>query len=359
MKQMYFLISPNCNLKCKYCFQLNNTPELPGSAEYHAQRGVKADEKTIDGLAQYCLANDIEHVEIFGGEPLYYRELFKYAVANLCDRVPGMSIGVITNGTLITEEIMRLFETRPVSILLSLDGGRDRHNQMRGSFDRISPWFDRLVAQGRVSVAMQAGVVVDLYKNIRSIWDLGLKRVYINVIENHGWYTQADVTRFETEYELAIEGMLREEGELNCVRQLFETLKDSSYRQGCGITREGLACDWHGLLYPCHRAMEIGTTFAIGNIYDGIDAEMNEKLRRAIHETAFDSPSARAYPLVSFCPVAIYQKHGDFGGEWSQEYCEMISLKTKLVAKYYQQLARHIARAETRAVAGNSVATIA
>ncbi len=116
MNRMYFLISPNCNLKCTYCFQLDNAPESAGSAHYHAQPRVQADRKTVDSLVEYCLANDVGEVEIVGGEPLYYRDLFEYTVNTLCDRVPGMSIGVITNGTLITEGIMRLFETRPVSI---------------------------------------------------------------------------------------------------------------------------------------------------------------------------------------------------------------------------------------------------
>lgn len=342
MDSMYFLISPNCNLKCKYCFQLGNAPETSDSADYHDQRGVKADHSVIEALAQYCLANGITHVEIFGGEPLYYRDLFKLTVNTLCERVPGMSIGVITNGTLITEDIMQMFETMPISILLSLDGEKDRHNEMRGGFDRISRWFDRLVARGRVSVAIQAGVVPGLAKNIKAIWDRGFKQVYVNVIEGDGWYKEKDVAQFEEEYAEAIEGMLRGEGELNCALQFFETLKRPTFQQGCGVTRQGLACDWHGLLYPCHRAMEIGTQFAIGDIYEGVDDSLSKKVRTRIHEEAFSSDSAKQYPLVSYCPVAIFQKHQNFHGEWSEGFCEIISLKAKLVAKYYFELARYV-----------------
>ena len=339
-KQMYFLISPNCNLKCKYCFQLDNTPEIAGTTDYHAQKGVRADRRTVDALAQYCLANGVTHVEIFGGEPLYYRELFQYTVTTLCERVPGMTIGVITNGTLINEDIMRLFETRPVSLLLSLDGGKERHDEMRGGFERISRWFDRLIALGRVSVAIQAGVIDGLCANVRAIWALGFPDVYINVIENYGWYAPDDIAAFEREYEQAIEAMLRGEGRLNCAGQLYESLKGTTYHQGCGITREGLAADWHGLLYPCHRAMEVGTQFAVGNIYDGVDPALNRKIRAMIHEQAFGSESARAFPLVSYCPVAIYQKHRDFRAEWSKEFSALISLKAKLVAKHYVEIAR-------------------
>lgn len=160
-------------MKCKYCFQLGNEPEKVSSAGYHSQPQVRADKKIVDNLVRYCLANNVTHVEIFGGEPLYYRDTFEYSVTSLCESVPGMTIGVITNGTLITETILRIFETLPVSILLSLDGGRERHNELRGGFNRISRWFERLVAQGHVSVAIQAGVIQGLYENIRYIWGVG------------------------------------------------------------------------------------------------------------------------------------------------------------------------------------------
>jgi len=124
--------------------------------------------------------------------------------------------------------------------------------------------------------------------------------------------------------------------------QLYESLKESKPDQGCGITREGLACDWHGLLYPCHRAMEIGTEFAIGNIFENVDVNLSSKIRTMIHNEAFHSDSAKEYPLASYCPVAIYQKHHNFHGDWSREWAEMISLKAKLVAKHYLELAAQL-----------------
>jgi radical SAM protein with 4Fe4S-binding SPASM domain len=141
------------------------------------------------------------------------------------------------------------------------------------------------------------------------------------------------------------------EGDLNCALQFYEGLKDSSLHQGCGITREGLACDWHGLLYPCHRAMEIGTEFAIGSIFDGVDAALSSKIRTMIHEQTFSSRSAKEFPLASYCPVAVYQKDHNFHGDWSREWSEMISLKAKLVAKHYPELVARL-EAPTPSVVG-------
>jgi sulfatase maturation enzyme AslB (radical SAM superfamily) len=260
-----------------------------------------------------------------------------------------MTVGVITNGTLITERIMRLFETLPVSILLSLDGTPNRHNAMRGGFDRIEKWFPRLIDLGRVSVAMQAGVVNDLYENISFIWSTGLTRVYINIIETYGWYSANDVAEFEQQYDNILTAMLRGKGEVSCALQLYETLRQPTHHQGCGITAKGLACDWHGLLYPCHRAMEIGTQLSIGDIYKGIDDGLSTKIRRMIHESSYQSLSAKQFPLVSFCPIAIYQKHHDFAESWNQYYCEMINAKAKLVSKHYHEISAYQTRKQNMA----------
>src|ERR1700740_3199931 len=143
MNNIYLLLSPNCNLSCKYCFQKSNPAEI-ADARYHAQPGVRADVETITRFADFCAENEVRHVEFFGGEPLLHRDLFVFAVETICRRVPQTRIGIVTNGTLIDERVMRLFEQNLVSVLLSLDGDRKRHDSMRGGFERISPWFTRL-----------------------------------------------------------------------------------------------------------------------------------------------------------------------------------------------------------------------
>lgn len=329
-------------MKCKYCFQRDTPPEIAYSLDYHHQPRLKAGVDVIKQFAEYCAKTGIQRVEIFGGEPLFYRDTFEFAVTSLFERIPNVTIGVITNGTLIDENIMRTFESRPIWILLSLDGGKERHNEMRGGFEKIETWIPRIAHQGRTTVAMQAAIVDGLYNNICAIWSLGLRRVYINIIENYGWYSTDDILRFENEYEQIILGMLRGEGEVTCALQLHEMLEQPKHCQGCGITGEGLACDWHGLLYPCHRAVEFGSEFAIGNIFEGIDPEKSRAVRQAISKQVMQSESAKRFPLTSFCPITIHQKHTTFSGEWSEGFCRMLDMKSKIVSKYHYELEEYL-----------------
>ena len=90
--------------------------------------------------------------------------------------------------------------------------------------------------------------------------------------------------------------------------------------------------------------MEIGSQFAIGDIFNGLDAERNRSTRMEIDEKAFHSASSAEFPLVSFCPVAIYQKHGKFDGEWNRQFCEMIDIKAKTVSKYHYEIEEFVTR---------------
>lgn len=285
-------------------------------------------------------------MEFFGGEPLAYWGIVERVADNLLERIPTATFGVVTNGTLLNGPIIDYFEVHPFSVLLSLDGRKERHDAMRGGFDLMSKWFPRLAALGRVTVAMQAAIIPNLYDNLHYIWSLGFRKVFINMVENYDWYQPIDISRFEHEYERAIQGMLSGEGELLCALKTLQDLEGTIYSKGCGITRAGLACDWQGLLYPCHRAVELGRKFSIGSVYTGLDASLASNMRYSIGQEVFQSTSSHAFPMVSFCPVAVHQEHGHFNGNWNSTYCQMIEVKAKLVSKYYYELTAHTEKPE-------------
>jgi len=324
-------------MSCRYCFQRNG---VRSAKKVHAS-GAVANKQTIDRFAAFCKKNGIERVEFFGGEPLLYKDTFLYAARTLLDTVPGLKLGIVTNGTLIDEEIMRFFEQENVSVLLSLDGKRSRHNLMRGGFDRISHWFDRLVAKGQTTVAMQVSVTKGLFQHVRFIWKLGFPSVYLNVIQNYGWYQSVDIDRFESEYDAALQAMLAGEGKLVCAIAMHRTLEASQYEVKCGITQTGLACDWQGLLYPCHRTPELGTSFTFGDVRNGVSKRKERLCRARINRQCFKSASASEYPLVSFCPITVYQRNGNFSGSWSPMFCELINRKAKVVAKYHYEINKY------------------
>ncbi len=77
-------------------------------------------------------------INITGGEPLMRKDLFD--IMSEADSM-GFDWGLVTNGTLITDDIIRkMRETHMKTITVSIDGLRETHESLRklpGSFDRI------------------------------------------------------------------------------------------------------------------------------------------------------------------------------------------------------------------------------
>jgi uncharacterized protein len=342
---VYLILTPDCNLRCRYCFL------SPGNLNWRGRSALggetkggrrRINERVIDAFVRYCVRAGVQRVSMFGGEPLLCGDMFERVVRTFRRESPGTQLGLVTNGTLLNEKILRLLETERVSMLLSLDGPKKQHDAIRGGFNRIAGWFPRLVKQGHVTVALQAGTIPGLYERVRYVWDLGFRGgVAINIIQNYGWYTPEDILLFEPEYERCLKGMLRGEGHLLCAERVHRSLEDSRSIQQCGITTNGLACDWRGTLYPCHRAPQLGPEFAIGDVHNGLNGQGSTRLRARIRKETLASKSAREHPLVTYCPVAIYQQHGRFDGGWADAYCAMVELKAKLASKYHYELAEY------------------
>ena len=140
------LTTLQCNFACDYCFQGDHGDYNKFAEKMSLETaGRVADwvERELDRLHPEQLV-----VTFFGGEPLLnlpvmYLLAERLWLAGTARGVP-MSCSIITNGLLLTEEVvdrMLLFGLRGVKI--TLDGDRDAHNRLRplrggqGTFDRI------------------------------------------------------------------------------------------------------------------------------------------------------------------------------------------------------------------------------
>ncbi len=140
------LTTLQCNFACGYCYQ-GDHGDWNGSAEKMSLDTAAhlADwiETRLDAVRPKKFA-----LMFFGGEPLLnlpvMYDLAERANAATRPRGVPMTISIVTNGLLLTREIVeRLLPYGLSSIKVTLDGDRDAHNRMRplrggqGTFDRI------------------------------------------------------------------------------------------------------------------------------------------------------------------------------------------------------------------------------
>jgi uncharacterized protein len=103
----------NCNMHCKYCSQAN-TDKRKGTSVQQAVEFAKCFCEVIKG--------DPKRIELWGGEPLVYWKHIKAIMPILKARFPKTLFGIITNGTLVTREIIDFIDRNNMSCVLSYDG---------------------------------------------------------------------------------------------------------------------------------------------------------------------------------------------------------------------------------------------
>ena len=181
------LTTLQCNFACDYCFQGDH-----GDYNKHADKMSLEEsarlatwiEKRLDELKPKRLT-----ITFFGGEPLLNIPVMddqaERAFAACQKRGVTLALGIITNGLLLTEELVdRLLPYGLGYVKVTLDGDRDTHNKMRplrggqGTFDRIIENVRKVAGKVRIAVGgnFDADSVGELSGAARFSEGAGLRR---------------------------------------------------------------------------------------------------------------------------------------------------------------------------------------
>lgn len=151
-----FLVSENCNMACKYCFERVQLGTGHKNKNMDKETAYKALEYLFEN-AQYQRefmgkGNQSVYITVFGGEPMINSSL----VVDMIDKGEKLSrnyeinfvASIVTNGTLITDKdvegFKRLYKNGAnFSFQISLDGTKETNDEERvfingkGTFDKI------------------------------------------------------------------------------------------------------------------------------------------------------------------------------------------------------------------------------
>lgn len=109
-------LTNNCNLACSYCY----IHKSPGNMS------IETAQQTIDRLIQSCRIHNIKkiNIKLAGGEPLLRFDLIQYLVdyAQKVSNEIKITFTLLTNGTLITEQIANYLKCHSIGVGVSLDG---------------------------------------------------------------------------------------------------------------------------------------------------------------------------------------------------------------------------------------------
>ena len=144
--QIDILANYTCNFKCIYCYSAAGRSKK--QIEFEKIKAV------IDYL--FCSGKEQKNPYIInfsgGGEPLLSFELIKQTV-NYIEQVNKdkkyiYNIGLVTNGSLITPEIIDFFQEHRVDMAVSFEILERLQNKERGSYDKVSSNIDMMLERG-------------------------------------------------------------------------------------------------------------------------------------------------------------------------------------------------------------------
>lgn len=138
--RLVIIITNACNLSCSYCFY-----------HYQLSRAVKYCD--IDSIYEIFIElckkfkDGIENIQFFGGEPLIRFDIIKEIVRKIniyCveNNIKKPDYGIVTNGTMITDNIIDFCYKNHIYMTISIDG-KEKNNTLRRSKSG-SPIFSKL-----------------------------------------------------------------------------------------------------------------------------------------------------------------------------------------------------------------------
>ena len=282
-------ITEQCNLRCSYCY----------FRESHAGRCAVMSEEVMEASIRLALKRAIElgdaffNVTFFGGEPLlrmdfikktvkYTRVLVKQNEKKL-DKSFRLHFSIDTNGTLLTDDIIRYLKREKIRVTISLDGPEKKHDISRlsldgkGSFRKIKPFIPALVEMGaEVACVITQRHIKGLADSIKWFFKQGFKNV--NVAQDfNGKWTGEDFDALIVEYEKLGRFWYRAKKENSKIRLslIEDKVAIAVYRGrqktgGCFINTRTLVVAANGNTVPCTRfiSCQKNAPYVTGNVLD-------------------------------------------------------------------------------------------
>lgn len=166
IKSLTINVTQICNLKCTYC-------AAGGDGTYGDPVNRINVEKTLPQLKFFLeklTDGSSFNLSFVGGEPLLYPEAIKliydYILLQTAGRNVRSKFMITTNGTLITESVLKMLQTMKIHITVSLDGAASINDKVRPSKD------------GRSSTALTLDGIKKLVSIKSSLNSIGITGVY-------------------------------------------------------------------------------------------------------------------------------------------------------------------------------------
>lgn len=335
LKSLCLHVAHDCNLRCKYCFA--GTGDFGGKRELmSAETGKKAIDFAIAGSRR---RHNLE-IDLFGGEPLMnfgvVKEIITYARKREKEADKNIKLTLTTNGTLLNDESIKFLNDNRVMVVLSLDGGRQMHDEMRpfpdrtGSYDAAVRGFKKLIDSRKGWNYYLRGTYTHFSTRfadeVLKMAEIGKEISMEPVVGTTEPYTltEDDLPVLLEEYDkLAAEYLKRRRGKGEPFDFFhFNVALDNGpcvakRLAGCGAGHEYYAVTPSGEIYPCHQFVG-REEYKMGTLETGVVRP--DLVRRFRNTHVMTKPACKACWARFFCSGGCHANADLVNGDIAQPY---------------------------------------
>lgn len=324
-------VSHRCNLKCRYCYA--------DGGSYGTGEGLMSPEVAALTVRRFMGLEGppLREVKFFGGEPLLNLQAIRTALRELetlCRERRRPKIGIVTNGTLVTDEFVELCQEYGIVVTVSLDGERTAHDQLRpfadgrGSYGAVMRGIEKLCAGLPQATLRYESTFTALHQR------LGMSRVdvarhasalgvpigfaYCYMGTDPDLLCTKSVGEDEAFLSYVLDGVLRPEPftDFDLVRLLGALVSRRYSDDICPVGSRVFLITPQGDIYPCN--LFVFPRFRMGSILDP-DWRSRPRFREvqaALRPATDRSTSARcgrcwAYHMCTGCPASVFRETGE------------------------------------------------
>lgn len=345
-----FVVTNYCNSKCVYCQAKSN------SANSCKMMNTEVARKSVN-IALQSPQSEL-NFEFQGGEPLsnfsVIQYIIEYSEENKKDKI--IHYNLVSNLSLLTDNMINFLKEYNVSISTSLDGDRLLHNKNRplssgmNSYDLLQEKIQKLqvnqVSFGAILTITKFSL--DKHKEIIDEYlKLGLNSIFIRPLTPLGYALESwneigySAKQFKNFYKSCIRYLIQvnreqqylKEGHAAIFLQKILNGYGTNYmelRSPCGACLGQMAYYYDGNIFTCDEGRmlyEMGdNSFKVGNVLThDYDKLMNSKLckslcRYSIIESIPQCCDCVYQPYCGTCPVINYALEQDIIGKRNETY---------------------------------------
>lgn len=339
-KNLQIMIYPtqDCNLKCWYCYENHVT---------NSRMSPKVQVSVVKFIERYIRTHKLESLNLtfFGGEPLlsFYNIAYplSQSIKSICEANKiYFSTFFISNATLVDEHMIGPLQDINAYFQITLDGCRDKHNQVRIGKKGAFPTFDRIIhaldllshhlrpipLSGK-ALTLRINYDNDTLRNIENIFQyiqrFNKKAIFVHL--ERVWQTQDQIN--EEQIQLLI----------NAIRLFAKndfSIDIGTFRNkriACPAERLHYAIfNYNGLVYRCNgRNLTEVTKEGILKENGEIEWDLNRVAKR-LGRTTFENPTCLACKMLPQCMGPCSQKCMEHNWQNLENSCSLRAIDMSL-----------------------------